>query len=441
MAQKIGISQLIEGLRQAGVYDPLTQRKLDLLTSTFEGAAEISQKERVVTQKVFADLIKKINSTGEIRFFDLSEAQKSPGPGRITCLVTDFLGFGNAGPVYSVTVDQRPYALKIYSAEELTETVQLHGKFGLAGVVYDLEREDRPTTLSDLGKKVLRRKPEGVYGRSKRLVKIHKVGQLGNYLFLVMELLAVDPISHVDPTQMGGELLDVVSWAVDCAVGLCHLHVEERRLHLNVRPEAFIRKISKPEHRLPKFTFFNFPKTYSRPENSACLTTEFIMVDHLDNSVEISDGAPKGLGTVGSWPFMPPEAILSLLQILRQDYQELVERGSVTPTVRTIKLKRSQMDDIWALGMTLYQFLSGGRFPFGEPKHLADMVNSILLTKFDFSSIDPRLRDLLASILDKDPKKRFLRVMEGCPEKIQSRRVAAEAILYKLEEIALQLAP
>jgi len=44
MAQKIGISQLIEGLRQAGVYDALTQRKLDLLTSTFEGAAEISQK-------------------------------------------------------------------------------------------------------------------------------------------------------------------------------------------------------------------------------------------------------------------------------------------------------------------------------------------------------------------------------------------------------------
>ena len=441
MTQKIGITQLIEGLRQKGVYDVFTQRKLDPLTSTFQGAAEITKKERVLTQQVFGSLIDQIDKTGEIRFFDLTDAAKGPSAARVLCEAQQFLGFGNTGPVYSVTFEKKPYALKIYSAAQLHELVQAHGKFGLAGVLYDLEQEEHAATLTDLGKQVLRRKPSGVYARARRLVQIHKVGQSGDYLFLLMELLAVDPIGKVDPADMGGDLVDLVSWAVDCAVGLCHLHVEERRLHLNLRPEAFIKKQSQPSSRLPKYTFFHYPKTYYRPPSSACLTTEFIMVDHLDNSVDIGDSAPKGLGTVGSWPFMPPEAILYLLQTLRSDYQEFVQLGKPLEGERTLKMKRSQMDDIWALGVTLYQFLSGGKFPFGEPKNLGDMVNSILLTKFDFSPIDKLLRDLLSSMLDKDPKKRFQRLLDGCPEKIQSRRALAEAVLFKLEQIAVRLQP
>ncbi len=415
-----------------------TQRKLDLLGSTFTGATEISQKERLVTRQLFASFIEAVARKNEIRFLDLSDPGKRPQGAKVTCQVKEFLGFGNAGPVYAVTVEGQPYALKIYSAAGLNEVMQAHGTFGLKGVLFEREKEGAPPGLSDLGQKVLARKAKGVYGRCNRIVKIHRVGQEGDYLYLLMDLLEVDPINKVDPAQMGGDLVDLVSWAVDCAVGLCHLHVEERRLHLNIRPEAFIRKARKSGDRLPKYTFFHYPKKYSRPETSPCLHTEFIMVDHLDNSVDMSDTSPKGLGTVGSWAFMPPEAILSLLQVLRADYQQYVQQHMPVEAKHTIRIKRSQMDDIWALGMTYYQFLSGGRFPFGEPKTLADMVHSVLLTKFDFSMLDPCLRDLVASMLEKDPKKRFQRLLDGCPEKMQARRVLAEALLYKLEEIALQ---
>jgi serine/threonine protein kinase len=136
---------------------------------------------------------------------------------------------------------------------------------------------------------------------------------------------------------------------------------------------------------------------------------------------------------------MPPEAILALLQVLREDYQRYVEERTSVESAQAIRIKRSQMDDIWAMGVTFYQFLAGGKFPFGQPKTLADLVHSVLLTKFDFSSIDPLFRDLIGSMLDKDPKKRLLRLLDGCPDKMQSRRVLAEAILYKLEDIALHL--
>jgi serine/threonine protein kinase len=159
------------------------------------------------------------------------------------------------------------------------------------------------------------------------------------------------------------------------------------------------------------------------------------MVDHLDNSVAVADKEPKGLATVGSWLFLPPEQIIHLLKMLKQDYKTYVEEGRPVEGIRTIKFKRTQMDDIWALGVIFYQFLAGGKYPFGEPRNLADMVNSILLTKFDFRPIDSRLRDLVSSMLEKDPQKRFQRLLQGCPENIQSRRVLAEAILYKLEQV------
>jgi serine/threonine protein kinase len=255
-----------------------------------------------------------------------------------------------------------------------------------------------------------------------------------------MDLLAVDPISKADPAQLGGDVIDVVSWSIDCCVALCNLHIEEKRLHLNIRPEAFIRHTVKDKPRLPKYCFFHYPKTFYRPEGHPCLETEFIMVDHLDNSVDINDKGPKGVGTVGSWSFIPPETILQLLKVLRVHYDIYVEEGRRVDEVLTIKLTRTQMDDVWALGLTLYQFLTGGQNPFGHPKNLVDMVNSILLKKFDFTSIDPVFRSLISSMLEKDPKKRFVRLLEGCPDKIRSRRAAAEAILFKLEQIGLEYA-
>jgi len=87
--------------------------------------------------------------------------------------------------------------------------------------------------------------------------------------------------------------------------------------------------------------------------------------------------------------------------------------------------------------LTLYQFLSGGALPFRDPKSLTDMINSILLSKFDFSQIPPEFRPILEAMLAKEPAARFHKVLDGCPEKVKSRKVMAEALLYKLELCAL----
>gem|GEM_PF-1225039 len=439
MAEKTSILQLIEGLRRADVYDKYSTLKLDILAASTGTATDIGQKERDLTRQIFGDYIDKIHKQGTITFSSLSGSDIGGTRSRISCNINSFLGLGNMGPVYAVTVDDRPFALKIYAATKLREIMGVHGKFGLGGILHDMESRDRPALLSDLGKRVLAKKPKGVYARCRRMVKVHDVGIEGDFMFVLMDLLEVDPIGKLDPAKLGGSLVDVVSWAVDCCVALCHLHVEEGRLHLNIRPEAFIRHAVKDDARQPKFCFFHYPKKFYRPEGSPCLETEFIMVDHLDTSVDLSDRSPKGLATVGSWPFLPPEQILLLLKTLRTHYDLYVEKrtalGEDTPV---IKLKRSQMDDIWALGLTFYQFLCGGKNPFGQPKTLADMVNSILLTKFDFSPLDPRIRDLISSMLEKDPMKRFQRILDGCPEKMKSRKVLAEALLYKLEAIGLQ---
>jgi serine/threonine protein kinase len=214
--------------------------------------------------------------------------------------------------------------------------------------------------------------------------------------------------------------------------------VEERRLHLNVRPEAFVIKDAKGQERLPKYSFFHFPKQFLRSGAVPSLNREFVLVDHLDTSVDVADRGSKGLGTVGSWLFVPPEVIMQLLKSLREDYARHVQEKEPADPQRTIRLKRSQMDDIWALGLTLYQFVTEGRLPFRDPKSLTDMINAILLSKFDFSHMESRIRTLLEAMLQKDPGIRFQKVFEGCPEKIKTRKVMAEAILYRLELLALE---
>lgn len=438
MAAKTTVFELIEGLRAVGLYDRFTQQKLDILAATAEGPSAIAQKERAVIEEIFSRYVEKIEKEGHIRFSSFVGSDVGTARGTRTFDVIDFLGFGNMGPVYSVSEGGKKYALKIYSSLRQNEMMQAHGKFGLGGILLDLEGRDGRARLTDLGKRVLAKKPRDVYSRCKRMVKIHDVGTEPDYMFVVMDMLEVEPIGKADPATLGGDVMDIVSWGVDCCVALCNMHVEEGRLHLNVRPEAFIRHEVKQTARLPKYCFFHYPKKYHRPDGSPSLSTEFIMVDHLDTSVDIADRGPKGLCTVGSWPFIPPETIIQLLKTLRTHYDIYVEQGRPVNEVLTIRLARTQMDDVWALGITLYQFLTGGRNPFGQPRNLVDMVNSILLTKFDFSPIDPRFRGLISDMLEKDPKKRFQSLLEGCPEKLKSRRVLAEAILFKLEQIGLQ---
>lgn len=439
MKSKIPISKLIAGLDQTGLYDHYTSRKLDLLTSSASDTTEIRQKERALTRQLFSEQIEQIGQDNTIRFDPIFESGKGRPHSEIVCKVDDFLGYGNMGPVYSVTVDNLPYALKIYSAREIRETMQTHGRFGLGGVLQDMEDSTKQTTLNELGSQVLARKPKGAYGRAGRIVKIQNIGRRGDFMYVLMDLLAVDPINKLDTRKLGGDVADLLSWAVDCAVGLCNLHVEEGRLHLNIRPEAFIKREVKDKKRLPRYTFFNYPKEFYRPVGSPCLTTEFILVDHFDTSIDIRDKTPKGLGTVGSWLFMPPETILGLVKILRHDYEIFVEKRQRVETTRTITMRRGQLDDIWALGLTFYEFLSGGRSLLGEPRTLGEMVSSTLLTKFDFDDVDPLFRPLLSAMLEKDRKVRYHHVLDDCPSKIRTAESFAEAILYKLEEIALKI--
>ena len=435
MREKIPISRLIDCLRETRVYDSHTMRKLDILTAGREGPPEISQKERNAIRNLFSPLTEKIKRDGLIQFRVLAAQEKIKRGEKIDCVVTGFLGFGNMGPVYAVRVDNRSYALKIYSADEIKGITEFHGRFGLAGVLQELENQDAGASLTDLGKKILARKAKETYGSCKRVVKIHNVGSDNDYMYVLMDMLAVDPINRVDLALMGGDAHDLISWAVDCAVGLCTLHVEERRLHLNIRPEAFIKREVKGPQRLPVYSFFHFPKKFHRSPDGPSAKTDFILVDHFDTSIEVADKVRKGLGTVGSWLYLPPEQILELLRLLREDYDRYVGQKPDSEHFKTILLRRSQMDDIWALGLTYYQLFSGGKLPVQQARTLAGMVNSVLLTEFDFSVVPDPFRELTRALLTKDPKERFKLILKGCPEKIRERKVLAEAILYKLEQI------
>ncbi len=428
---------MLAELMACDLYDGKTLERLALLVNPFQETTDISRKERKFIEKTFAKRVKEINSQGQISFHALARAHgASPGTA-VTCHIDKFLGYGNMGPVFAATVEKKPFAVKIYSVPQIQDMVRIHGPLGLGGMLQDLAHEDSPTFLSKLGQKVLARKPSGIYARSKKIVKIHNVGQEGEYIYLLMDLLAVDTLNRVDPAELGGNLLDLVSWAADCTLGLCQLHVEERRLHLNIRPEAFVRREVRGGERLPRFTFFHFPQKYCRPEASPSLHTEFVMVDHFDTSLDVRHRDPAGLGTVGSWLFIPPEVIMQLLKSLKADHSRYVVEEAAVEQQRSINLRRSQMDDIWALGLTLYQFLSGGRLPFGDPKSLSEMINSILLLKFDFSQIPEDFRPLIEAMLTKDVTQRFHRVFEGCPDNVKVRKVMAEAILYKLEVLSL----
>jgi serine/threonine protein kinase len=437
LAEKIPVERMIAELCACGLYDRHTLERLALLVNPLKDTTDIGRKERTFIEKAFVKRVQEISTQGTVSFHALARTPDASPGAVITCRADNFLGYGNMGPVFAVTVKDKPFALKIYSVPQVQEMVRIHGPLGLGGMLQDLSQEESPTFLSKLGQKVLARKPASVYARSRKIVKIHNVGQEGEYIYLLMDLLAVDTINRVDPAKLGGNLIDLVSWATDCTLGLCQLHAEERRLHLNVRPEAFVRRDVRDSGRMPRFTFFHFPQKYPRPEGCPSLKTEFLLVDHFDTSLDVRHKGRTGLGTVGSWLFVPPEVILELLKSLKADHTRYVLERTPVDEQRSINLKRSQMDDIWALGLTLYQFLSGGRLPFTDLHSITGMINSILLSKFDFTPIPADFRPLIQAMLCKDTKMRFQGVFEGCPESIKSRKVMAEAILYKLEVLSL----
>ncbi len=437
MDGKVHAEQLIVDLIAAEVYDSKTIERLELLISTPENVAEIHRKERAAVEKLFVELMAKIDKESKVVFPSLLKAMEGPSKATVTCGIQKFLGYGNMGPVFAVNVENKPFALKIYSVDQLQEIAAVHGRFGLGGMLLELSQEDGRPFLSKVGERILAKKPSGMYARCKKLVKIHNLGVSGKYIFLLMDLLEVDPLSKVRPDDTGADVSDLLHWAIDCAVGLCQLHVEERRLHLNIRPEAFIRHEVKPKDRLPKFSFFHYPAKFAKRDEGPSNTTEFVLVDHFDTSVAATDRAAKGLGTIGSWLFIPPEVFMQFLKSLKEDHRRYVIERVRPETPLTISLNRSQMCDIWALGLTLHQFLSGGRLPFKQPKSATEIIHAILLSRFDFNGIHPEFRSLLEAMLAKEPKTRFQKLFDGCPETIRAKKVISEAVLYRLEAAAL----
>lgn len=435
MPEKISVARLIDDLEAKGVYDFLTQRKLGTLNKDTVTASSIWEKERFQTQRVFSEYLEKLETDGYLTFKPLVKWDLNNTKGMVVCEIDRFLGYGNEGPVYSVKIKGKPFALKLYSAAELNYLAKAHGRYGLGGFLLDVQSIDA-MDLSKLGSEILSKKEKGIYARSKKIVQLHNVGLVDNLVCLVMDLLDVDPISKLKPLEIGAKSEDTLTWAIDCAIGLCQLHLEEQRLHLNIRPEAFIRRSCQKDKRLPKYTFFHYPKSYKRSEGSISQEIEFIMVDHMDNSVETGDKNPKGMATFGAWTHMAPETLMATLKQLREDYEMYIQKGVGVQTPQTIKFHRTQMEDIWALGLTLYQFLADGKYPFGALTNLGEMVNSILLKPIDFSLVPDHMVEIIKILLEKDPKKRFLSLIKGLPPELVERKSAAQALLYRLELMA-----
>ena len=68
---------------------------------------------------------------------------------------------------------------------------------------------------------------------------------------------------------------------------------------------------------------------------------------------------------------------------------------------------RGKKTDIWALGVTLFFMLTGGKYPSGDAKDLIDLKEKIIASEIDYSIIqNENAKLLLKSILEKNPEKR-----------------------------------
>ncbi len=73
--------------------------------------------------------------------------------------------------------------------------------------------------------------------------------------------------------------------------------------------------------------------------------------------------------------------------------------------------KGRQEDGLWAFGAVLYEMLSGQRpFRGGSP---AEVVASVLKEEPDYTMVPARVRRLIRSCLEKDPRKRLRDVVDG----------------------------
>src|SRR5579872_4427823 len=120
-----------------------------------------------------------------------------------------------------------------------------------------------------------------------------------------------------------------------------------------------------------------------------------------DGTVKVLD---FGLAKIGGGPVVPSEDSPTISMAATQAGVILGTAAYMAPEQARGKRVDSRAD-IWAFGVVLYELITGQRLFKGED--LTDTLASVVKEHPDLSAVPPRVRRLLETCLQKDPKKRL----------------------------------
>jgi hypothetical protein len=197
--------------------------------------------------------------------------------------------------------------------------------------------------------------------RTEHVCRVFDVGRLDSGSpFIVMEML--DGADLGAAAMKGVPMTIAVEYVIQACVALAEAHAAGL-VHRDIKPpNLFV--VRKPDGGpLVKVLDFGIAKAATAAEAKLTHTTS----------------------TMGSPGYMSPEQIRS---------------------TRDVDLRT----DIWALGVTLYQLLSG-RVPFGGTQ-LAEIAVAVMTAAPPPLQVDPKLAAVVMRCLEKEPEKRFASVAE-----------------------------
>ncbi len=197
--------------------------------------------------------------------------------------------------------------------------------------------------------------------RTEHVCRVFDVGRLDSGApFIVMEMLDGTDLSAAALT--GVPMTIAVEYVIQACVALAEAHAAGL-VHRDIKPpNLFV--VRKPDGGpLVKVLDFGIAKAATAAEAKLTHTTS----------------------TMGSPGYMSPEQIRS---------------------TRDVDLRT----DIWALGVTLYQLLTG-RMPFGGTQ-LAEIAVAVMTAPPPPLQVDPTLAAVVMRCLEKEPEKRFANVAE-----------------------------